>query len=204
MAATATTFSTGGAGNDTLDGRAGKDILNGGAGNDTLNFYQDSTWGRRGSRRTNAGSPDYDGCGERVSIKGMRQSQDIFNGGAGIDTLVGTRGADAILLDDTRSGAQQSGPRLSGIEIINAGAGDDVVDLTSSRYSYGDVTIDGGSGNDVLWSSRATTCCSAGPATTAWTAVPARTICTAAAATTSHVRRQHGGHPPGRQRQRLR
>ncbi len=83
----------------------------------------------------------------------MRQSQDIFNGGAGIDTLVGTSGADAILLDDTRSGAQQSGPRLSGIEIINAGAGDDVVDLTSTRYSYGDVTIDGGSGNDVLWSS---------------------------------------------------
>ena len=84
----------------------------------------------------------------------MGQSQDIFNGGAGIDTLVGTGSADAILLDDTRSGAQQSGPRLSGIEIINAGAGDDVVDLTSTRYSYGDVTIDGGSGNDVLWSSQ--------------------------------------------------
>jgi Ca2+-binding RTX toxin-like protein len=144
-----------GAGNDTLDGRGGKDVLNGGAGDDTLHFYEDSTWGRRrGSTRTNVGSPDYHGTGERVSITGMRQSQDIFNGGAGNDTLVGTTGADAILLDDRRSGAQQSGPRLSEIEIINAGAGDDVVDLTSTRYSYGNVTIDGGSGNDVLWSSQ--------------------------------------------------
>ena len=143
---------TGGAGNDTLDGRAGKDVLNGGAGNDTLNFYADSTWsGRRSSRRTNVGSPDYDGSGERVSIRGMGQSQDIFNGGSGVDTLVGTSSADAILLDDTRSSAQQSGPRLVGIEIINAGAGDDVVDLTSSRYTYGDVTVDGGTGNDVIW-----------------------------------------------------
>ena len=36
----------------------------------------------------------------------MGQSQDIFNGGAGTDTLVGTGGADAILLDDTRSSAR--------------------------------------------------------------------------------------------------
>ena len=104
--------------------------------------------------RTNVGSPDYSGTDERVSIRGAGRSQDIFNGGAGIDTLVGTGNADAILLDDTRSGATQSGARLSGIEIINAGAGDDVVDLTSTRYSYGDVTIDGGTGNDVLWSSQ--------------------------------------------------
>jgi Ca2+-binding RTX toxin-like protein len=83
----------------------------------------------------------------------MSQSQDLFNGGEGIDTLVGTGGADAILLDDNRSDALQSGPRLSGIEIIDAGGGDDVVDLTSRRHSYGDVTIDGGSGNDVIWSS---------------------------------------------------
>jgi Ca2+-binding RTX toxin-like protein len=144
----------GGAGDDTLNGKAGRDILNGGAGDDTLYFHQDDTWGRSGSTRRNAGSPGYSGSGETVSIRGMRQSQDVFNGGDGIDTLVGTGGADAILLDDTVSPDRQSGPRLSSIEIINAGGGDDVVDLTSRRYSYGDVTVDGGSGNDVIWSSK--------------------------------------------------
>jgi hypothetical protein len=33
------------------------------------------------------------------------------------------------------------------------GEGDDVVDLTSTRFTYGDVAISGGAGNDVLWSS---------------------------------------------------
>jgi hypothetical protein len=60
--------------------------------------------------------------------------------------LHGTTGADALLLDDG------SAPRLVSIETIRMGAGDDVVDLTSKRYSYGDVTIRGGAGDDVLWS----------------------------------------------------
>jgi Ca2+-binding RTX toxin-like protein len=41
---------------------------------------------------------------------------------------------------------------LMGVEAFTMGDGDDVVDLTSSRMSYGNVTIDGGNGNDVLWS----------------------------------------------------
>ncbi|MCA3174779.1 MAG: type I secretion C-terminal target domain-containing protein, partial [Burkholderiales bacterium] len=44
-------------------------------------------------------------------------------------------------------------PRLLNVEIIDMGAGDDVVDLTSTVYAYGDVTLLGGSGNDVLWAS---------------------------------------------------
>ncbi len=66
--------------------------------------------------------------------------------GAGTDTLLGTSGDDAILLDD---GSQ----RIKNIEIIDAGAGDDVVDLTSNTYALGDVTVYGGDGNDVIWSS---------------------------------------------------
>jgi Ca2+-binding RTX toxin-like protein len=113
---------------------------------------RDAWWTGRASR-THNGSPGNPGTGETVSISGMRQSQDIFDGGSGYDTLLGTRGSDAILLDDDRSPAQQSGPRIRNIERIDAGAGDDVVDLTSQRYAYGNVTIDGGDGNDALWSS---------------------------------------------------
>jgi Ca2+-binding RTX toxin-like protein len=143
---------TGTSGNDTLDGRGGKDVLNAGAGDDKLVFHADGTWSSR--TRYHQGDPDGQWADDvKVSIKGLKQSQDIFNGGDGVDTLAGTSSGDAILLDDTSSSAQRSGPRLSGIEIIDAGDGNDVVDLTSQRYSYGDVTVKGGGGNDTLWSS---------------------------------------------------
>jgi Ca2+-binding RTX toxin-like protein len=142
----------GGSGNDILRGRGGKDVLLGGAGNDTLKFYGDSTWGNN-TRRTHNGSPGEQGTGASVSIAGMRRSYDIFDGGEGVDTLLGSNGSDAILLDDASNSAQRSGPRLSGIEVIDARDGDDLVDLTSRRVGYGDVTIKGGAGNDTLWSS---------------------------------------------------
>jgi Ca2+-binding RTX toxin-like protein len=135
---------TGGSGNDLLDGRKGRDILSGGDGDDTLQFSVDGTWGK--NIRTNAAS------GDKVDIKGKRASYDIYDGGAGNDKLLGTSGDDAILLEDAKSPAALSGARIRNIERIEAGAGNDVVDLTSKRYAYGDVTIDGGSGNDVLWS----------------------------------------------------
>jgi Ca2+-binding RTX toxin-like protein len=142
----------GGNGDDVLKGKGGRDVLDGGAGDDTLYFYRDSTWGRN-AWRTHNGSPGVDGTGARVSIAGKRLSNDVFRGGLGDDLLLGTGGSDAILLDDTASGALESGPRLSSIETIDAGGGDDVVDLTSRRYDYGDVTVMGGAGNDTLWSS---------------------------------------------------
>ncbi len=135
---------TGGAGDDVLDGRGGRDRLEGGGGDDTFYFYRDSTGS---GSRTHNGSPGVSGTGDRVSINGKRLSYDTFIGGSGYDTLLGTSGADAIRLDVDRS------RRLRDIEMIDAGDGDDVVDLTSRRYAYGDVTIEGGSGNDTLWSS---------------------------------------------------
>lgn len=75
-----------------------------------------------------------------------------MQGDAGYDTLVGTDGNDAIALDDPLSPFPgEISPRLSGIERIQAGGGNDVVDLTSRRYEYDDVRIDGGIGNDTLW-----------------------------------------------------
>jgi Ca2+-binding RTX toxin-like protein len=142
---------SGGNGNDTMTGGLGNDMLSGGGGNDTLSFSKDSSWKR--TTRTNAGSPGESGSRNKVDLNGKSRSYDVYDGGAGYDKLVGTSDDDAILLDDSSSPAAASGPRLRGIERIEAGAGDDLVDLTSKRYAYGDVTIDGGAGNDVLWSS---------------------------------------------------
>jgi Ca2+-binding RTX toxin-like protein len=138
----------GGAGNDVLDGGAGADLLFGDAGNDTLKFSVDTTWAL-GSLVTNVGSPGNAGSNLGLSIYGKNRSLDNFDGGAGTDTLVGTSGADAIVLD--KGGALTA--LIKNIEIIDAGAGDDVVDLTSTRFALGDITVLAGDGNDVVWAS---------------------------------------------------
>ncbi len=141
----------GNSGNNILDGGAGADLLSAGDGNDTLRMSIDGTW-TSGVVASNSGSPGHAGTGQRASLAGMNRSYDVFQGGAGVDILVGTLGNDALFLDDSISPFPgSSGPRISGVEVIDGGAGNDIIDLTSSRYAYGDVTLLGGSGNDTLW-----------------------------------------------------
>ncbi|MDP2822558.1 MAG: putative Ig domain-containing protein, partial [Sulfuritalea sp.] len=144
---------TGGAGNDILFGGTGADLLRGEAGDDTFQLSADGTW-RAGFVCRNDGSLGHPGSMAMVSITGRVANWDAMDGGSGSDLLVGTGGNDVIVLDDAYSpspvGLQ---PRFAGIETIRAGAGDDIVDLTSSRWAYGDVTVEGEAGNDVLWTS---------------------------------------------------
>ena len=135
------------AGNDTLTGGTGSDFVSGGEGDDILDYSVDGEWGG------NAGALNVE-TGETVSLDGLNQSTDVFDGGTGDDVLRLTDGDDAIFLDDRYSVfPQNEGPRVVGVETIDAGAGDDLVDLTSLDYDYGDVTINGGTGDDILWSS---------------------------------------------------
>lgn len=143
---------TGDAGDDTLAGRQGADVLQGGAGNDSLLYARDATWSGN-LRRVNVGSPGSAGTGETASLDGRNRSFDLFDGGAGRDTLIGTARNDAVLLDDASSVLQPGAPRLAGIEVIQVGDGADLVDLTSVRFSYGGVLIDAGAGADIVWSS---------------------------------------------------
>ena len=143
----------GGAGNDTLIAGTGSDWLQGGQGDDTLVLSDDARWSNR-FIAFNAGSPGKRGTGERVSITAMQRSHDLFDGGEGFDTAQGTDGDDAVFLDDSFSPLPDGhGPRIKNIERFNMGAGDDIVDLTSQTYSYGDAEINGEAGNDTLWGS---------------------------------------------------
>jgi Ca2+-binding RTX toxin-like protein len=142
----------GDAGDDTLAGRHGADVLLGGAGHDSLLYARDAVWSGN-LRRMNVGSPGSAGTGETASLYGRNRSFDLFDGGAGQDTLRGTAQGDAVLLDDALSPAQAGGPRIAGIEVIQVGDGSDLVDLTSARFSYGAVLIDAGAGSDIVWSS---------------------------------------------------
>lgn len=144
---------SGGAGDDVLCGGPGADVLQGEAGDDTFLFSTDATWSA-GFLCRNDGSPGHPGSSATVAITGRVASWDAMDGGSGSDSLVGTAGNDIIVLDDAISpspGGQQ--PRFTRIETIRAGTGDDIVDLTSSRWACGDVTVDGEGGDDVLWTS---------------------------------------------------
>ena len=126
-----------------------QDLISAGAGDDNINYVQDSVWQDTSNENFFAWNVY---SGDKVSIAGRLQSFDSFDGGIGSDTLNLTDGNDVIFLDDPVTSSLSNSARLSGIEIINGGLGNDVIDLSSLNYEYGDVTINGGDGDDILWS----------------------------------------------------
>ncbi len=100
------------------------------------------------------GSLSQKGTEEGVAIAGKNRFRDVFFGSddAGTLCLTDSANGDVLFLDDVYSEYGSAG-RLSRINEIRAGAGDDVIDLTSARYgeNTGNMTLRGGDGNDILW-----------------------------------------------------
>ncbi len=130
---------------DYLNGGVGADLLDGGNGNDQLKYTVDGQW---------ANAP----VGDLYNINGHNQSYDTFRGGAGYDSLTMTEGDDVLLITDSTEPrhSSSSGDRISGIEKIDAGGGDDIIDLANSSIYMDDVTIRGGAGEDFVRSGSGT------------------------------------------------
>ncbi len=99
---------------------------------------------------------------EVVALTGKNRFSDIFEGSSldvNILLLTDDANGDALFVDDifTTSydnlATQQA--RLEYLDEIRAGAGDDLIDLTSLQFTYlGDgMTIRGGDGDDIIWAS---------------------------------------------------
>ncbi len=93
--------------------------------------------------------------GEKVAIAGLNRIRDTFSGSASdanILYLSDTANGDAHFMDDIYSEFGEAA-RISLIREIRAGAGNDVVDMTSDRYTaeLAGMTVRGGSGDDVIW-----------------------------------------------------
>jgi len=129
---------TAGDGNDTLIGGDGNDTLLGGRGNDVFLV---------------------------IGFEGF----DLYDGGEGLDTIRGTAGDDVIGLEGFGNKASGSRPadNLISIEVIDGGAGNDVLRMNGNGSSYdfssirltgieliegsaGDDWIAGSAGNDVI------------------------------------------------------
>ena len=100
----------------------------------------------------------WQGTGEIVLLEGKNRISDVFEGSSDANILVLTDDAngDALFADDLYSDlpeASDGAPRVVKIKEIRAGAGDDIVDMTSQRFvnSGGTMTIYGGGGDDTIW-----------------------------------------------------
>ena len=148
----------GGAGNDKLYGGLGNDTLDGGDGDDTITLTADSTWGT-GYFAQNVSNDNSVGTNQRIILKGLNRFNDVIDGGDDVDMLNLTAGNDAFSIDDVYSEHHSSLTlysiaRVIDLETINAGEGNDIVDLTSTNFILTNaVTINGEAGNDSLWGS---------------------------------------------------
>ena len=101
----------------------------------------------------------WEGTEEQVNLAGKNVLSDIFEGSTDANILVMTDDAngDALFVDDIYSAlpgtvAEQQA-RIAEIDEIRAGAGDDIIDMTSQMFAYtgNGVKIYGGLGNDTIW-----------------------------------------------------
>jgi Ca2+-binding RTX toxin-like protein len=157
-----------GVGDDKFELGAGINYSNGGSGNDTIILEGNGTFSSD-LDAYNISSVLQTGTNERINLTGKTRFEDVIDGGADIDTVELTHESDAFFLHDSFSSFHSSlefindfddgagTARIENIENINAGDGDDIVDLTSPDYSLvgQGITVDGGSGNDTIWGSDA-------------------------------------------------
>ena len=121
-------------------------------------------WGSGYAARHTGSVGGWDGTRETVSLEGKNRFADLFLGSDDPNILLLTDddGGDALFVDDLHTGYPGAIPmqpsRIARIREIRAGAGDDIVDMTSSRFVCpGDgMIIRGGDGNDTLWANRGT------------------------------------------------
>lgn len=86
--------------------------------------------------------------GESIYIDEEKNINDsTYDGLGGTDTLLLTNFGDALFLENP-TGTQI----LFNIEVILAGDGGDVIVTASTNFAYGNTLIDGGAGDDIIWS----------------------------------------------------
>lgn len=155
-----------GEGDDIITYNSGADLLIGNEGADTFQFSSSEVYGDN-LIAFNVSAAFQTGTGQIVQVEGMNRFNAVTMGGEGVDRIVLTETDDALFLHDdfsafhesfggTNGGVDQVA-RISGIEIIDGGDGNDLLDMTSPEYSlFGtEMELIGGLGDDTIWASDA-------------------------------------------------
>ncbi|HEV7606769.1 MAG TPA: calcium-binding protein [Steroidobacteraceae bacterium] len=125
------------AGADVIIAGGGNDRVSGGAGDDTLLL----------------------GTGNDTAIWNPGDGSDVVNGGAGTDTMEfnGSGANERLLIGPLTDGLVQLTRDVDGINmtlegmeriVVNAGAGNDVIEASGNLAALTQLTLDGGAGND--------------------------------------------------------
>ena len=103
------------------------------------------------------GNKQWSGTNEQLTLAGKNKLANVWRGSSDANVLLmsDSSNGDALFMDDIYS-ALGSQARVAGIDEIRAGAGDDIIDMTSQRFDYsGDgIWIYGGDGNDTVWANK--------------------------------------------------
>ena len=105
---------------------------------------------------------DWTGTNEYTTLFGKNKLADIIEGStdANILLLTDESNGDTLFVDDIYTASPgniaEKQSRIAQIDEIRAGAGNDIVDMTSQQFEYiGDgLTIRGGEGNDTIWANK--------------------------------------------------
>jgi len=106
------------------------------------------------------GSGEWQGTRETVALTGKNRISDLYFGAATDQCsvyLTDDSNGDVLFLDDIYTElpdtVQSMQARVLNIDKFYAGNGDDIIDLTSQRYSFSAnaIEVHGGAGNDNLW-----------------------------------------------------
>ena len=118
-----------------------------------MNYSADTNYQAR-----HVGVGEWDGTNEAAGLNGKNQIADIYAGSddASILLLTDDANGDALFIDDIYSALPEGldvQARIAKIDEIRAGAGDDIIDLTSQRFDYvgNGMTVRGGLGDDIIW-----------------------------------------------------
>lgn len=126
------------------------DVVSAENGDDEIFYAEDAKWQNNEEINFTAWNIY---SGDEFDVSNKIKSFDCFDGGLGYDILHLTQSADALFLDDQNLSDFGEIAKFSDIEEIQAQEGDDIVDMTSFNFIYGDIKIFGGDGDDILWSS---------------------------------------------------
>jgi VCBS repeat-containing protein len=93
------------------------------------------------------GNGGHSGTGDMINLAGYNRHNEYYVGDAG-ETLIGAGGNDYMSLQGV-----DGNQHISGYDHIQLGDGANVIlDMTTTRYDYGNLTVAGGTGHDVIWS----------------------------------------------------
>ena len=123
---------------------------------------QDGVWDNRWGALHVGSLNDWSGTRELILTTGRGRIRNLFFGSDDPNVLCLTdlENGDALFVDDVYTelpeGVAEQQARLYRIREIRAGAGDDVVDMTSQRFEYtgSGLTVRGGDGDDVIWANK--------------------------------------------------